>query len=165
MKRLILKVGDVFAVNVNETSKKYFQYIADDRTQLNCNVIRVFEEMYSVHDNIDLSKVVKGKVEFYAHVMIKWGIKMSLWDKVGNVNEVGHLEMYFRITSDYGRKAGEEPVRISHKWYIWKPNDPKFTFVGTLKGEHRNAHWGVVVDPLSIVDRIKTGRYNMVFPG
>jgi hypothetical protein len=165
MKKISVRVGDVFAVVLNETSQKYFQYIANDRTQLNSDVIRVFEEAYPIADDIDLSQMVKGKVEFYAHVMIKWGIKMDLWDKVGNVKEVGPLDFYFRMTDDYGRKAGEEPVRISHNWYIWKPNDPEFTFVGTLKGEHRNAHWGVVVNPVSIVGRIRTGQYNMAMPG
>ncbi len=165
MKRIVVKVGDVFAVSLNETSKKYFQFITNDSTQLNSDVIRVFQESYPIADGFDPLQIIKGKVEFYAHVVIKWGLKMQLWEKVGNANEVGPLNIHFRITSDYGHKAGEKPVRISSRWYVWQPNDPQFTFVGTLQGEHRNADWGVVVNPQSIVHRIKTGSYNMAFPG
>lgn len=44
MKRVLTKIGDVFEVKIDETSKKYFQYIANDMTQLNSDVIRGFKK-------------------------------------------------------------------------------------------------------------------------
>jgi hypothetical protein len=40
MKRVITKVGGIYEVRLDENIKKYFQYITNDRTQLNSDVIR-----------------------------------------------------------------------------------------------------------------------------
>jgi hypothetical protein len=39
-----LKVGDVFEVSIDTTHKRYFQYIGNDSSQLNMDVIRVFKK-------------------------------------------------------------------------------------------------------------------------
>jgi hypothetical protein len=70
----------------------------------------------------------------------------------------------FRGTSDSGARAGQEPIKISDKWYVWRINDRDFTNVGKLEGENRKAEIGVVVNPYDIVDRIKTGKYNFFYP-
>ncbi len=46
----------------------------------------------------------------------------------------------------------------------WHINDDEFTSVGNLEGENRKAEIGVVMPPLAIVERIKTGKYNFVYP-
>ena len=45
------KIGDVFSAKTNENTKKYFQLIAYDLTQLNSDVIRVFKEQYPINSN------------------------------------------------------------------------------------------------------------------
>lgn len=45
-KRIVTKIGNVFCVQISPQEKKYFQYIANDRLQLNSSVIRVFERAY-----------------------------------------------------------------------------------------------------------------------
>ena len=40
----------------------------------------------------------------------------------------------------------------------------QFTYVGELEGENRKAEIGVVMPPLAIVERIKTGKYSFVYP-
>ena len=40
----------------------------------------------------------------------------------------------------------------------------QFTYVGELEGENRKAEIGVVVNPFDIVQRIKTGYYDFVYP-
>ncbi|CAN5467527.1 hypothetical protein BH09BAC6_BH09BAC6_07690 [soil metagenome] len=47
MTRVNTKTGDVFSVKLNN-SKKYFQYIANDSTQLNSDVIRGFRKIYAI---------------------------------------------------------------------------------------------------------------------
>ncbi|MCS3557659.1 MULTISPECIES: hypothetical protein [unclassified Sphingobacterium] len=165
MARINTKLGDVFFVKINDNSKKYFQYVTSDLTQLNSDVIRVFKNIYPMDVNPDLLEIVSGEVEFYAHCVTKLGVKMNLWEKIGNISEVGNItNIMFRGTTDYGVWIGEEPIRISKKWYVWTVNKP-FKDVGKLEGENREADIGVVVNPYDIVERIKTGKYNFFYPG
>jgi hypothetical protein len=164
MTRANTKIGDVFSVKINENNKKYFQLIAFDLTQLNSDVIRAFKKFYPINVNPGLSEIVNEEVEFHAHCVAKWGLKMNLWDKVGNTSEIGNTShIIFRDTSDYGKWIGEEPIRISEKWYIWNINE-KFRDVGKLIGANRKAEIGIVINPYDIVERIKTGKYSFFYP-
>jgi hypothetical protein len=165
MKRVSTKIGDVFFVKIDENSKKYFQLIAFDLTQLNSDVIRAFKTVYPIDANPDLSEIVNGDVEFYAHCVTKWGVKLGFWEKTGNTPTVGKLShILFRDTNDYGCKIGEEAVKISDKWYVWHINDANFTRVGKLVGENRKAELGLVINPESIVHRLRTGEYDIFYP-
>jgi hypothetical protein len=165
MARTNTKIGDVFSVRIDETSKKYFQLIAFDLYQLNSDVIRAFKQIYPVDANPGLSEIAKDEVEFYAHCVTKFGIKMGLWEKVGNITNIGRIDhIIFRGTSDYGHKLGEEPVKISEKWYVWRLGDLQTIRVGKLEGENRKAEIGLVMNPYDIVDRIKTGKYMGFYP-
>lgn len=165
MARVNTKIGDVFSVKLDDSSKKYFQLIAFDLTQLNSDVVRAFKTVYPIKETPDLSKVVKDEIDFYAHCVTKLGLKMNLWEAYGNIKDIGELNhILFRGTSDSGSKPGEQ-VKISQKWYIWHINDKDFTRIGKLEGENRKAELGIVVNPYDIVDRIKTGKYNFFYPG
>lgn len=164
MARSNTKIGDIFSVNIDNNHKKYFQYIISDLTQLNSDVIRSFRKAYPINTNPDLLEIVNGDVEFYAHCVTKLGLNMNLWEKVGNTSEVGDTtHILFRGTADYGKWIGDEPIKMSIKWYVWKINEP-FRNVGKLEGENRKAEIGVVVNPYDIVERIKTGKYSFFYP-
>ena len=165
MARVSTKIGDVFSVKIDANSKKYFQLIAFDLTQLNSDVIRAFKKAYPFDSNPNLIEIVNGEVEFYAHCITKWGVKLGYWEKAGHINEVGKLNhILFRDTNDYGCKVGEEPVKVSNKWYVWRINDKNFTRVGKLTGENRKAELGLVINPESIVHRLRTGEYDISYP-
>ena len=164
MARTNTKIGDVFFVKIDDSSKKYFQLVAFDLTQLNSDVIRAFKKIYPLISNPDLSEVISGEVDFYAHCVTKLGLKMNLWERTGNTTEIGNTaQILFRNTEDYGSKVGEENIKVSNKWYLWKINE-KFRDVGKLEGENQKAEIGIVVNPYDIVDRIKTGKYSFVYP-
>jgi len=164
MARVTTKIGDIFSVRIDENCKKYFQLIAFDLTQLNSDVIRTFKKLYPLNENPDLSEIVRGEVDFYAHCVTKLGVKMNLWEKVGNIADVSSLNnILFRGTSDYGVWINDEPIKISQNWYIWKINE-NFRDVGKLKGENQKAEIGVVVTPDDVVERIKTGKYSFFYP-
>ena len=163
--RVSTKIGNVFFVKIDENSKKYFQLIAYDLTQLNSDVIRAFKKTYSINDNPDISEIINGEVEFYAHCVTKWGLKLGYWEKVGHIKEVGTLNhILFRDTNDYGCKIGEEPVKVSNKWYVWHINDENFTRVGKLIGKNRKAYMGLVVNPLGIIELLKGNKYPIFYP-
>ncbi len=160
MARANTKIGDVFSVKINDNSKKYLQYVVSDIIQLNSDVIRAFKKIYPIDANPDLSEIVKGEVEFYAHCVTKLGIKMGYWECVGNIADVGSFEnLLFKSSSD----DGNPKIRVSQNWWIWKINEEQRR-VGKLEGENRGAEVGSVIPPDSIVYRMRTGKYDFVYP-
>lgn len=159
------KIGDVFSVKIDESNKKYFQLVAFDKTQLNSDVIRAFKKEYPDNTKPDLSEIVKDEVEFYAHCVTKLGLKMSLWESVGNITEIGDTSaILFKDTNDYGTKVGEEPIKVSKNWYVWHINDKDFNRVGKLKGENRLAYTGIIMNPLGIIELLKGNKYPINYP-
>ncbi len=150
--------GNVFSVRVGPTDTKYFQYIANDLTQLNSDVIRAFKKVYPDESKPELDEIVSGEVEFYAHVVVPLGIKMKLWEKVGSVPFNGKVEVYFRGSQDYGKG-----IKFSEKWFVWQINGER-QLVEKPTGELRAAEIGIVVSPKNLVDRMRTGQYHFVYP-
>jgi hypothetical protein len=166
MSRVNTNIGDVFSVKLDENNMKYFQLVAFDSTQLNSDVIKAFKKTYPINSHFDLSEILNGEVEFYAHCVTKLGLKMKLWERVGNYKVVGNTtDILFKDTNDYGAKTGEEPIKISHKWYVWRINDSDFTRVGKLEGVNRKAFIGIVINPLGIIELLKGNKYPINYPG
>jgi len=151
------KIGDIFCAKIDESHKKYLQYIVSDLTQLNSDVIRVFKNVYPIDANPDLSEIVNDEVDFYAHCVTKEGIKRSLWDKVGNTQEIGCIEnIIFKDKNDYTR------TDIQNDWWFWRINGNHID-VNELIGEYKNAYLGLVFQPERIMHKLKTGSYPGVY--
>ncbi len=159
-KRVITRIGDIFSVKINNQYKKYFQYIANDLTQLNSDVIRSFESQFLLDSEPEFSEITSGNIEFYAHCVVSLGVKLGCWEKVGHTNEVGDLDILFRDSNDYGTSD----VEISRDWYIWEINK-RTKQVGVLKEKYQTLDIGSVVNPYDIVERMQTGSYSFVYPG
>lgn len=158
MARANTKIGDVFSVKIEASYKKYFQLVAFDLTQLNSDVIRAFKKACPVNAHPDLSEIVNGEVEFYAHCVTKLGLKMDYWKSVGNISNIGNFDNVLF------RSSGDNPqTRVSQNWWIWKINEEQRP-VGKLTGENRKAEIGSVIPPDSIVYRMQTGKYDFVYP-
>lgn len=154
-----LKVGDIFQVSINTSTQKYFQFVARDITQLNSDVVRVFKDPYLCTESVDIKKIVTGDVDFYVHVFLKIGIKQELWKKVGHSDEIGHTDIMFRNTNDYGNPE----IKVSRNWHVWHIGEP-FQHIGALTGDYQNADIGVVMPPHNLVHRMRTGGFNFVYP-
>lgn len=159
VKRIITKIGDVFSVEVSEGTQRYFQYVANDMTQLNSSVIRVFKKKYPVGQVTNFDEIANDEVDFYAHCVLRWGIELGYWQKVGKSQNIGSVEVFFRDSDDYGKPE----IIVSNKWYVWKINK-EFKFIGRLTDKYQSAEIGIVVTPEDIVKRIKTGEYDFVYP-
>ncbi len=108
-KRIITKIGVVFCIAIDGKYKKYLQYIVNDLTQLNSDVVRVFKELYPIEVEPELSEVIKGDVDFYAHCVVSAGIKRDLWEKVGNVKDVGETKhILFKIKKDFSSSEKQD---------------------------------------------------------
>jgi hypothetical protein len=154
------KIGDVFEVVIDDKAKKYFQYITNDLTQLNSDVIRVFKRQYPIKATLNVSEIVADEVEFYAHCVTKWGIKLGCWKKVGNHTEVGKFDQVLFIDS---RDYGDPSIKVSHNWWVWKINEEQ-NYIGKLTEKYKNAEIGVVIAADRIVNQMQTGEYNFVYP-
>ncbi|ASE62038.1 hypothetical protein CEQ15_11320 [Chryseobacterium indologenes] len=164
-RRVKTEIGDIFSVSLDNGNKKFFQYIANDLTQLNSDVIRVFKKEFPDTETVDITELLAGEIDFHAHTMINIGVKQECYTQEGKSNVYPAIDkILFRDTNDYGKKVGEEPIKISNNWFVWKINDKNFQVVGVLEGENRTAEIGIVIPPFAIVERIKTGKYNFVYP-
>lgn len=162
-KRVRTKIGDVFCVALDIDTKKYFQYVANDDSQLGSEVVRVFKKVYDNSDTPDLEDIIKDGIDFYAHIVIRLGMEMGLWDKAGHAIDVGGSRILFRDTNDYGTKKGEEQLRRSERWYVWEVNGDR-QYVGSLKGEHKNAFVGLVLSPQGFLALLKGQKYPPLYP-
>ena len=79
-KRIIIKLGDVFCISINGQYNAYFQYIANDATQLNSSVIRVFKIHYKIDMSPTIDEIVNGEIDKMVTLIIK--IKIIIVKKI-----------------------------------------------------------------------------------
>ena len=151
------KVGDIFEVKVSDIGKKYMQYIANDLSQLNSDVVRGFSKIYNIETKPSLQEIVSDKVDFYAHCDSRHGIRLGLWSLYGNIQDVGDLrKIIFRDTNDTGDV-------ISSRWYVWYINED-FIRVDNMDPRLKNSFYGVVYPAKMISFRMKNGYFYGVTP-
>lgn len=157
--RITTKIGDVFCIVVDNEYKVYFQYICNDTTQLNSSVICVFSKRYSLDAIPKINDVVNGSIMFYAHTVLRWGIHLGCWEKIGKAEVMVNVDIIFRQVNHMKYITcklvhGE----LVHEWCVWKVNEPmievKNTDIVLLNSER-----GSVVPAIDIINRVKTGKY------
>jgi hypothetical protein len=155
------RLGDVYKVDLGKGSVGLFQHVADDPTQLGSNVIRVFSHTLNTHNlALDFQELVSSAAAFHAHVAIPVGLKLKIWERIGNSRIVGDSQrICFRICNDYGRPG----LQSSQDWSVWRIGMP-MNRIGPLNEHSRLCEIGLVVNPLSIVSRIRTGKYDFAYP-
>lgn len=163
MARTNTRIGDIFSVKLSGNAKKFFQYISNDMSQLNSDVIRAFKKQYPANASPELTEIIKDEIDFYAHCDTKQGVKMKLWEKVGNLPYSEKVDILFKSTSDYGHKVGEVPIRASNNWYVWKINEEHIN-VGKLEGKYKNSFIGMIINPLGIIELLKGNKYPINYP-
>ena len=154
-KRIITKIGDIFCVEVDNSYKCYFQYVANDMTVLNSSVIRVFVRHYPIDYIPVFDDIVNDEVNFYAHTILRFGILYNAWYKVGKHSNIGNPdEIYFRWFSDIDFSE----IKKSYNWSIWKINKER-EFIGEMREEYVHIDLGIVFSYNNIVSKIKTGEF------
>jgi hypothetical protein len=155
--RIVTKIGDIFEVPLDNGTKKYIQYIANDRTQLNSSVIRAFKTKYALEAQPGMGEITTDVVDFYAHTVLKPGIIRKMWKKVGKSTDIGSLAILFRGTND----ILDATVKVSKNWHVWEIDGPSRR-VGELVGDYQKAEIGCVMPAGQIVHRMRTGEYSFV---
>ena len=161
-KRIVTKMGDIFCVEIDNGYKRFFQYIINDIEALNSSVIRVFKTHHPMDYRPIIEEIVMDEVEFYAHTVLRAGIVYGAWYKVGNSKEIGegHKDVLFGTASDVRVLPNKELefVSPSENWYVWHINEPPL-FVGKLTEKYKDLEQGDVMSYVSIIDRLRNGRY------
>lgn len=163
-KRVCVRLGNIFAFDSANGRKRYFQYICNDRSCMNTQVIRVFKTTYSHEDNSSVKKIVNDEIDFYAHTIVSAGIKDNVWYKIGTSNDCG-LDKLDKITFALYFTEDELtgiPLLQANgaQWKIWKSNErilwsndinalsPKYLEIGSILPVHQ------------IVNRLTNGYYS-----
>lgn len=150
--------GDIYEITLDDSTKAYMQFLMLDATQLDGEVVQVFEKKYARDENADLAEVTHGKVAFCTHTFIAHGIKTGLLTKAGNV-ELGA----FDPPSFRSDKSMEPyyPGRISDEWHVWKAGE-KSKKIGKLTPEYRSLDEGSIYPPADIAYRFNHGKSEFV---
>lgn len=143
---------------IDEYTKQYFQYIAIDDTMLGSHVIKVFAERYSITAEPLMADIVKSPVSFYVHVILQFGILGNYWTKAGRVPVVDDFSVWFKSSYDYG-DGGK--TKVSKNWHVWQINREN-NDIGELPSQYYDAELGLVMNPESIVIRMRTGQYDLL---
>ena len=143
--------GDIFCVNIDNYSKCYLQYVTDETQMLNSSFIRVFKKRYSMDETPQKEDIVKDEISFYAHTMIKVGVKQYAWHRMGNSKSVGDT---VNITFRWFGEMDFSRISKSFSWRIWRVNKPA-TFIGELNEQVKKYDLGLVIPPCDIMARIK----------
>jgi hypothetical protein len=167
-KRVIVKEGDVFGADLGNHRMKYLQYVMLDPSEMNSEVIRVFKRESTPVTQPDLEIIAQSEVDFYAHVVVKWGVQMGLWQKIGHVPIENNFEPpYFRsVPLTPKNMEGNKIIFCKTKdWQAWQAGQ-KFEDrkpIGYLNEETGKYHLGGVIPPAAIIERMKTGSYSQPY--
>lgn len=152
-----IKVGDIFAlITPNTKQKRFFQFIAKDNSSLSSDVVRVFKAAYDPDYLPTISEIIEDDIESYMHTIIRWGIKLNIWEYFGNSPIIGSLDLIFRSSLDIGEHPGE--IFVSKRWEVWGLNKP-VQYVGKLPKKYYNAAIGDVSGPLRALEKIEERDY------
>ena len=163
-KRIVTKIGNVFCVEIDGKYKSFFQYVANDMSQLNSSVIRVFKKRYPMDYVPVMNDIVQDDVAFYAHTILRNGIVYDAWYKVGKaevLNEGEINDVVWGHTQDFVFISVTEMPEINplDNWFIWTINTPHIG-VGKLPEKyHKTLELADVFPYTYIVNRIKYGYY------
>jgi hypothetical protein len=180
-RRLLIKEGDVFQVDLGSAMEnnypefkdilgnmakngkmRYFQYLMLDPGCLNSEVIRVFRHEEEKGGRENFQEIIDSGVDFYAHVVIKLGAQMKLWEKIGNLSiEKSFIPPLFRTCGDMPPPGPAPIFGKSYNWYIWQAGQSPehYKLIGELTEKYKSLDDGVVESPISIIGRMITGEF------
>lgn len=164
-KRIVTKIGNVFCAEIDGKYKCFFQYVANDLSQMNSSVIRVFKRRYPMEYKPKIDDIVKDEVAFFAHTILKFGIEFGAWYKIGKSADIGEealSKVIFGCAQDskFISVTKVEIVDPLTNWFIWNINGPDINIGKLPKKLHDILEVGAVKSYLDILHRMKYGYYS-----
>ena len=153
-KRQVNRIGDIYCVEIDNEYKCYFQYVAKDATMLGGKVIRVFKTHYSMDYVPNMDEIVKDDIFYYTHTMVKIGVELGAWYKVGSHRDKGETEnIMFKLYNEVAPLPDK-----SSRWDVWKINEP-MRRIGEMTDECRGYYMGWLYSYLDVLSMIRDGRH------
>jgi len=166
-KRIVTKVGDIFKTVSVGKKHRYLQLVAIDRANLNSDVIVVFSAAMDRKVNID--EVAQGPIEFYTHTSVSQGVRLGLWERVGNASVYINLEnLHFkyhrgkehvdalkRVAAKMNAPHLEPPFDMPY-WDAWSLPDEQYHSISGLAGEKLDAQDGAILPARAVMSRLGT---------
>jgi len=145
--------GNVFRVKLEDGTIRYFQFIGKDKTDLNGDVIAIFNTHYSI-DESDCDRIIGDSVECFMHTSVRAGLKLGFWERVFSSRVLIDNNITFRDSLDDGNYPYQHIV--SHHWVVWNMNEER-KYVGRLPKKYYRADVGGVFPPALVIKRMETG--------
>ena len=152
------RIGDVFRFSAIEGATVYFQYVAKDLSQLGSHVIRVFPPIHGTDKASQVESIVAAPVQFHVHVALGVGTRHGVWEKIGRAPVRGPVDVLFRQADEPGNLP-----KSSSNWVIWTVNSPRRR-TSRITQSVRSAEIGIVVNPFSVLHRVRQGSYDFAYP-
>lgn len=157
-----LVIGGVYEAVLDAGHAAYFQHIANDPEQLGSDVIRVFTARLPP-GTATVDALAMSSVDFHVHASIRLGKKLQLWRKIGKADVAAHAgDLWFRTCNEFPAPGGPR-LEHSRDWSVWRVGERRRK-AGALNARTRQYEIGFVVNPVSIVHRMRTGQYDFVYP-
>lgn len=159
-KRVYTKKGDVYEIKIDNTSKRYMQFIGLDWNQLNSCTFRVYKRAYPIEVTPTLEEILNDTPDFYVHSYASGGIKDGLWSLAYRCEDVGDTQNILFSTFD----DLELPEAGFYRgWRFWYFNE-KIKTSWFCRCEEKPLEWnsadvGGVVPTIWLYNKIKSGKF------
>ena len=160
-KRVYTKKGDVYEIKIDDTTKRYMQFIGLDWNQLNSDTFRVYKKVYPIDATPSLEEILSDIPDFYVHSFASAGIKAGLWSLAYRCKNVGDTNgIKFRTAQDLPPRGVK--LDFYNEWHLWtfdEKIDNGILLKGKMPQEWKSAYLGLVYQPISVLYRIIHGKY------
>ena len=147
-------IGDIFEIPLPRGMKRYMQFVIVDSSQLGAWGVRVFKKEYTTEEKPPVEEIVKDSVDFYCNTRaIGQGILYELWSYYGKSSDLGDLNAMVFRTFDR-----EIPGLNPQRWRVWKASQEAHYYL-VLPRKYIKADYGAMCAPISVIDRIVSGRW------
>ena len=117
-KRVYTKKGDVYEIKIDNTSKRYMQFIGLDWNQLNSCTFRVYKRIYPIDATPTLEEILNDTPDFYVHSYASGGIKDGVWSLAYRCKDVGDISgIKFRTAHDF--RPNGVSLDFYKEWRLW----------------------------------------------
>lgn len=160
-----LKIGDIFFIQVDMCSKRYFQYVHTDLSQRKSKIIRAFKSLYPMEAYPSADTIVSDEVAFYAHTNVTEGLNLEVWHKYDN-SKIVDLEALQKITFfEYNRSmppsslSEHDDSSINYNWKLWRVNGDSYNILDIGNYSKCNLEIGGIMTVGQIKFRLINGFY------
>jgi len=147
----MIKIGDIFEIQINNKKRVFGQYIYKDIHQ--GPLIQIYNYTLDIKSKFVIDELQISQLLFPPVITgLFAAIRTNLWHIVGKLPVENFIYPKF-VCAYYHQETGE-----AYRWFIW--DGEKYTDIGlVLPEEYKKLEYLVVWSPFDVISRIETGIY------